>query len=416
MAENGYLGVHVIAGPVGESIVLELPDGEWGVVDCFSYDQTRPQENPTLCFLEEFAGNPAILEFACLTHPHYDHLNGFLQLLQEYPYPGKLRSVWLPIAREPKEVVDAIRDGIEAFPEDALLKGGRRGKLIDGILNVLDGMTETYKGALRRGCPFGSRYRGAPVVRSLNYQLNYEGGGGSNGGRALPAPLTIAGISPCSHLEDDYFRRVISRVVAQGGRDDIAGKHHNNIGLALLLSYGETQVVLGADLEEKAWAEVIEDRTRPGSVKLHGQLIKASHHGSKHGFSNAWWSGMQRHDQQPDLVIVTHFTCGENPPPHREALDSMAATGAVIGIPFAECATEAVRGLRRLPWSDVSAEEVMLGSRPNSLIQEELVKGRVRGSPSKGRGTWGMISAYFDHTGTRTRLLATPSAGFFAAL
>lgn len=65
------LEVHVLGAGRGESIVLRLPDGGWGVVDCCASSSSDESKNSTLEFLR--SRNIKELEFLCLTHPHDDH-------------------------------------------------------------------------------------------------------------------------------------------------------------------------------------------------------------------------------------------------------------------------------------------------------------------------------------------------------
>jgi hypothetical protein len=45
------LEVHVFGGGEGESIVLGLPNGGWGVIDCFATKLEEPKTNASLQFL-----------------------------------------------------------------------------------------------------------------------------------------------------------------------------------------------------------------------------------------------------------------------------------------------------------------------------------------------------------------------------
>jgi len=70
--KSSNLVIHVIgSGAIGESIVVQLPNGNWGVVDCYASSLPNLETNFTLQFLL----NQQIqhLEFLCLTHPHNDH-------------------------------------------------------------------------------------------------------------------------------------------------------------------------------------------------------------------------------------------------------------------------------------------------------------------------------------------------------
>ena len=67
----------------GESIIIRLPNGKWGVVDCYASSISDSGKNYTLQFLLERGIKE--LEFVCLTHPHEDHYRGLSHLLQEFP-------------------------------------------------------------------------------------------------------------------------------------------------------------------------------------------------------------------------------------------------------------------------------------------------------------------------------------------
>src|SRR4051812_33928138 len=86
--EQSRLTVHVLGAAKGESIILHLPSGQWGVVDCYAGSVANPQTNPTFQFLK--SQGVTELEFLCLTHPHDDHYRGMSQLLESF----SIRSFW----------------------------------------------------------------------------------------------------------------------------------------------------------------------------------------------------------------------------------------------------------------------------------------------------------------------------------
>ena len=76
------LSIHVISSGVGESLFVGLPNGKWGVIDCYASNLADPSSNHTLNFLR--SQDVVSLEFLCLTHPHYDHYRGFRQLFEKF--------------------------------------------------------------------------------------------------------------------------------------------------------------------------------------------------------------------------------------------------------------------------------------------------------------------------------------------
>jgi glyoxylase-like metal-dependent hydrolase (beta-lactamase superfamily II) len=84
------LTVHVIGEGKGESIILELPNGKWGVIDCYANSIRDESTNQTLNFLKR--RNAKALEFLCLSHPHEDHFRGITHLLNAYE--GAIEEFW----------------------------------------------------------------------------------------------------------------------------------------------------------------------------------------------------------------------------------------------------------------------------------------------------------------------------------
>ena len=48
--EKALLEIHILGGGQGESVVIRMPDGRWGVVDCFTTSPSVPDYNPTALF------------------------------------------------------------------------------------------------------------------------------------------------------------------------------------------------------------------------------------------------------------------------------------------------------------------------------------------------------------------------------
>ncbi len=65
----------------GDCVLLELPDGQFGLVD--SHTRVGEDSSPALSHLQ---GRK--LAFCCLTHPHYDHVAGMLELLKSAGHQG----------------------------------------------------------------------------------------------------------------------------------------------------------------------------------------------------------------------------------------------------------------------------------------------------------------------------------------
>lgn len=92
------LKIYVFGSTEGESIVLHLPNGRWGVVDSFVSSLNDPGTNPAYRLLKR--ENVTEIEFLCLTHPHDDHFRGMSQLLEGFT----VRQFWTFMGPDPQDV------------------------------------------------------------------------------------------------------------------------------------------------------------------------------------------------------------------------------------------------------------------------------------------------------------------------
>lgn len=83
----GPLRIYVFPCGHGDTIVLELPDGRWALVDC-----CLAKSNGTWDAFLAFAENKKIDHFAIiiLSHPHFDHFRGMSDLLRHFSVNGKV--------------------------------------------------------------------------------------------------------------------------------------------------------------------------------------------------------------------------------------------------------------------------------------------------------------------------------------
>jgi len=252
--------VHVLGAGKGESIVLRLPNGQWGVVDCYAASTTGPNTNPTIAFLRDCGVKR--LQFVCLTHPHDDHFLGMTSLIDEF----KPREFWRPGCLSPEHVkliakyyrIASIANGVDYFTKSA---------------NELVGIFARIRDGVKR--------REINVKRVHSLMTLYP----------TPAEQTgnfrIECIAPSGNQIEHYEGAIWSCI---GPNGEIAGtltrSHHNNISLVLKIVFGETSVVLGGDLEKEGWLDVIREY---GQSHLNACAIKVSHHGSPNGFCSRLW-------------------------------------------------------------------------------------------------------------------------------
>lgn len=76
--------LHVfVAGPGrGESVLVALPEQGWIVLDsCTTRPASIPNNNPAIEILAKWKTPTEAVEWLILTHPHTDHVEGFVDLL-----------------------------------------------------------------------------------------------------------------------------------------------------------------------------------------------------------------------------------------------------------------------------------------------------------------------------------------------
>lgn len=220
------LCVHVLNVGDGDSIVIQFPeiDGsrKFAVVDCYT-------SKKTLDYLSKLGANE--LEFVCATHPHYDHIAGISKLLATFN--GKVREYWDSGFRHTSRTAEKIVDLIEADSEIRFMR------VTSGMEKIINGVTVTV-------------------------------------------------LAPSISLRNRY---------------DSYGVNINNASVVLKLEYKAPTaakpfvIVLGGDAQWHSWAKVLEEypnfvRTTNPEQRiqvdklfnpLNCQVLKVSHHGSKHG-------------------------------------------------------------------------------------------------------------------------------------
>lgn len=271
------LDVYVIGSGVGESIVLGLPGGKWGVVDCFASSQA----NPTVQLLERCGA--AEIEFLCLTHPHHDHYYGMSQVLERFP----VRSFCAPAIIDPRTLrwllkaskMDALRSGDDGLKEEM--------QEFERILRLVK-TQEKRRGIRVTRMPCTSQTKVFPFrVEDAN------------------APVSILAIAPAGNQIDNYQSKLAKCFDGNRLLDTNPKIDHNQISIALLLVFGQTRIVLGGDVERAAWSDALAVFTE----SISAQLVKVSHHGSRNGHSTDLWKKLSRRGK-PIATLTPYYSKG----------------------------------------------------------------------------------------------------------
>jgi len=233
--DQSLLGLHVLGGGVGESIVLELPQGGWGVIDCYAGTLRDPATNLTFQFLHERGVSE--LEFLALTHPHADHYRGLLDLLEEF----SVRQFWRFGGVSSKELLRLVRGLTEDAQQRQNKSQAAEARYLDDVLRHVD--------HLRR-----SKHLQMTAMADVKplYPMPH-------GEPANPSKAQIFSIAPLTNTVEKYQEQ-LTRCFDSDDRllPLLPNLDQNTISAALRIVYGETTLILGGDVTSESWVEVLQ--------------------------------------------------------------------------------------------------------------------------------------------------------------
>ncbi len=259
------LEIHVLGAGVGESIVIRLPTGRWGVVDCYSSSALEPSLNATLEFLKK--NDVGELEFICLTHPHDDHYRGMSHLLDELTVDYFWR---FPLVT--RDDLEHLLFYLKAVAEEVSDEAARA---------TADDLQKTFLLAAER--------RAAHQLSTANVEINkvlYPVPSEIDGSDSSDE-LSIRAIAPSGNEVARFHESLKNCFTSEGyllpeGSQPSA----NCVSSALRLRYGNTIVILGGDVEQENWLDTLKALTEKS---LSASGVKVSHHGSVTGYSADLW-------------------------------------------------------------------------------------------------------------------------------
>lgn len=144
------------------------------------------------------------------------------------------------------------------------------------------------------------------------------------------SPLRVKAIGPW--LEGiNRFVKNVSTSIGRRGKIDYEHREANAVSIALLIEYGDAQIVLGGDMEEVNWEALQREFHRP---KFQPSLVKVSHHGSPNGRINGMWpSGIGFFDgkgEKPIAVVTPWHQAGGKLPNGNAVLNEIRGAGFTV--------------------------------------------------------------------------------------
>ena len=291
------LTVHVLGEGIGESIILELPNDKWGVVDCYARSIQNETTNQTLNFLRQ--RDVQALEFLCLSHPHEDHFRGITHLLKAYD--GKLKAFWRFPARPLGNVIAHLRAVADESVDYAIHR--KSVAELTRMFQIIDSMRKGGNFTVRLTEGFKLLYSDIVESEGENVQLK------------------IFSLAPAGNLVDDYQEDIEKSLADEQYFAQKYYQKHNLISSVLLLKYGETRVILGGDAEKQSWDYILNDELRiKEGESLFAHLAKVSHHGSRNSLTENLWETLI--GDRECYAVITPFQSRRLP--EKQTLSSIA--------------------------------------------------------------------------------------------
>lgn len=261
----------------GESAVLHLGQGQWGIIDsCYGvWSEDAPA---ALWYLEHIGVDPkAQVAFICATHWHDDHIAGMAKMVEACPSA----KIYVSNAMRSDELLALAR----LYANSVL--DGYGIKEFQLFLATCQKLTRPLK----------------LVSQDVILESFLVGG----------KPGMVQALSPSSA---SVLRAIanLAKLVPEAGRPqlNLASKEPNHHSVVTLVSSEHTNALLGSDLEvttdpETGWTALLQQ-----SICFKDKLatfFKVSHHGSENGHSPELWDTRL---MKPDPTVCVTPWCNGN--------------------------------------------------------------------------------------------------------
>ncbi|MEM9987791.1 MAG: hypothetical protein AAF804_22095, partial [Bacteroidota bacterium] len=128
---SGKLRVIVFNVGNGDHILLQFPNGQYGIIDFCYQGVLKQYEPPAVTYLrnlkEEHPDQPLSLAFLHLSHPDTDHIKGFIdswEFLEKYELLPE--CLWIFGGVESSSLLDTIHDEVQKYVGQEVINEPRR--------------------------------------------------------------------------------------------------------------------------------------------------------------------------------------------------------------------------------------------------------------------------------------------------
>ena len=310
------LTVYVFNVGQGDHLLIELPNGEYGIID-FYHDSCPPLnllKSPALYFLERrrlaAPSRPIKIRFIHLTHPDLDHTKGVIEFLDwVIEHKIKLREFWSFPGFDFKGLVGQFKEALASLdkPNEELMQRAQE------INNRLERLHELIR---KSGCR-------EKVVLGVCQMA------------AIGKDTKVVAVGPLGTHVDYTNRKVLRQLfslILEGKASRTS--YNNRMSSVMMIKYKRHSLLFGGDTGNAIWDQCLEfyrdSKQNEPHGECHGNFIKVSHHGSKNSSSSKLWRSLLQDDTR--LVISAGRT---KKPKHPDAktLKEIVRAGRKFSIP-----------------------------------------------------------------------------------
>ncbi|WP_275543227.1 MBL fold metallo-hydrolase [Pseudomonas sp. CFBP13506] len=233
-----------------------MGDDAWLIIDSCMNAQGRPAP---LAYLESIGVPYEHVKLLIASHWHDDHVRGFSEIVEKC----ENAKVCMGQALTNKEFHVFVSHFNKSHPNDKFTSGTRE---LHKVLKILE--SRSARGLI------------AHPDRRLWQSSATESGGQT---------IEVWSLSPSDACSERFLKFVTAKMPVKGETKYRAPSiKENETAIAILIKYGDTGVLLGADLEEthQGWTAILGSTGRP---ELKSSLFKIPHHGSENGHHDEVW-------------------------------------------------------------------------------------------------------------------------------
>ena len=296
----GLLTIYVFNVGSGDHILLEFPNGQFGIIDFFWQNNMGMIEPPAFSFLEKLRkidpDRKISLAFIHISHPDRDHMLG----LQEFWQWAKSKNIpldyfWWFGGASSATLLNSINNIILEFKEQNIqfnTEDEEEQKQINTQQELFHWL-KTVRHIHEKSKPGIINHEEIENIRTVTNKL--------------AGNVKAFCYGPLQHEIKSFHDKVVSKklvhTLLKGSKK---GPNNNLVSSIVKIVYDSFHLLFGGDAHLNSWKESITKFDREGLSEnmpdVSSHWIKASHHGSKNSSSVELWERLLKTDDPEDDV------------------------------------------------------------------------------------------------------------------